>query len=82
LVSRTILLDSGPLGLITNPRASPTTAACGRWLVSVGALIRSWADMQDGGEQRETIACLVEGLDSERLSARKLFPEELKGRSW
>ena len=49
---------------------------------AVGALIRSWADMQDGGEQRETIACLVEGLDSERLSARKLFPEELKGRSW
>lgn len=33
-MSRTILLDSGPLGLITNPRASPTTAACGRWLVS------------------------------------------------
>ena len=46
------------------------------------ALIRSWADVQDGGEQRETVDCLVEGLDSERLSARKLFPEELKGRTW
>ena len=49
---------------------------------ALGALIRSWADRQDGGEQRETIDCLVDGLDRERQSARKLFPEELKGRSW
>ena len=49
---------------------------------SVHALIRSWADMDDGGEQRKTIDCLVEGLDRERLSVRKLFPEELKDRSW
>ena len=33
-MSRTILLDSGPLGLITNPRASKEAAACGQWLVS------------------------------------------------
>ena len=32
-MSRTILLDSGPLGLITNPSASPPAAACGRWVV-------------------------------------------------
>ena len=32
-MSRTILLDSGPLGLITNPRASPQAVACGRWVV-------------------------------------------------
>ena len=32
-MSRTILLDSGPLGLITNPRASKEAAACGQWLV-------------------------------------------------
>lgn len=49
---------------------------------AVGALIRSWADMQDGGEQRETINHLVEGLDRERLSVRKRFPEEFEGRSW
>ena len=36
-MSRTILLDSGPLGLITNPRASPQAAACGRWLVNAAA---------------------------------------------
>lgn len=49
---------------------------------AVGALIRSWTNMDDRGEQRETIGCLVEGLDKERLSVRKVFPEELKGRSW
>lgn len=49
---------------------------------AVAALIDSWAAIRDGGEQRETIDCLVEGLDRERLSVRKLFPEELKGRSW
>ena len=35
-----------------------------------------------GARERETIDCLVDGLDLDRLSARKLFPEELKGRSW
>ena len=41
-MSRTILLDSGPLGLITNPRASPPAAACGQWVVnaiSAGAAV-------------------------------------------
>ena len=33
-MTRTILLDSGPLGLVTNPRASPPAAACGRWVVN------------------------------------------------
>ena len=32
-MSRTILLDSGPLGLVTNPGASPLAAACARWVV-------------------------------------------------
>ena len=49
---------------------------------ALGALIRSWAERQDDGEQRETIDCLVDGLDRERHSARKLFPEALRGRSW
>ena len=49
---------------------------------ALDALIRSWTDNQDDGEQRETVDCLVDGLDRERLSARKLFPEEFKGRSW
>lgn len=31
-MSRTILLDSGPLGLVTNPRISDQTEACAQWL--------------------------------------------------
>ena len=34
MVIHTILLDSGPLGLITNPRASPPATACGQWVVN------------------------------------------------
>ena len=49
---------------------------------TIGALIDSWAGREDHGEQRETVDLLVEGLDTERLSDRKLFPGELKGKSW
>ena len=49
---------------------------------TIGALIDSWAGQEDHGEQRETVDLLVEGLDTERLSERKLFPGELKGKSW
>ena len=49
---------------------------------AVGTLIRSWSETQDVSEQQATIDCLVAGLNSERRSARKLFPAELKGRSW
>ena len=48
----------------------------------LAALIRSWMDEQSAGEQRETIEHLVRALDESRLSDRKLFPEELKGKSW
>ena len=33
-MTHTILLDSGPLGLITNPRASSTAVECGNWVVN------------------------------------------------
>ena len=32
MVRRAILLDSGPLGLLTNPRHSPSVEACANWL--------------------------------------------------
>jgi predicted nucleic acid-binding protein len=32
LVSRVVLLDSGPLGLVTNPRLSPKSLECAKWL--------------------------------------------------
>jgi predicted nucleic acid-binding protein len=33
-VNRVIILDSGPLGLITNPKQSPESLACAQWLQS------------------------------------------------
>ena len=34
-MSRTIVLDNGPLGLVTNPGGSKEAAACGQWLLNV-----------------------------------------------
>jgi len=31
-VSQVVLLDTGPLGLVTNPRRSPQSVACAQWL--------------------------------------------------
>ena len=36
-MSRTIVLDSGPLGLATNPGGSKEAAACGQWLLNAAA---------------------------------------------
>lgn len=32
MVSRVIVLDSGPIGLVTNPKDSPKRTACNQWL--------------------------------------------------
>jgi predicted nucleic acid-binding protein len=34
-VSRVVLLDAGPIGLLTNPKHSPENDACARWLQSL-----------------------------------------------
>ncbi len=34
-MSRTVLLDAGPLGLVTNPQLSPQSIACAQWLQSL-----------------------------------------------
>lgn len=42
MVSRAVLLDAGPLGLVTNPRRSPISTACAQWLqtlVTAGARV-------------------------------------------
>jgi predicted nucleic acid-binding protein len=31
-VSQVVLLDTGPLGLVTNPKRSPQSVACAQWL--------------------------------------------------
>ena len=48
----------------------------------LGTMIRAWMEEKDAGEQRETIEHLVRALDEDRLSHRKLFPRQLKGKSW
>lgn len=46
------------------------------------SLLQSWIDDEDGKEQQETGQYLINALDDERLSERKLFPSELKGITW
>ena len=45
-------------------------------------LLQSWIDDEDIEEQQETGAYLIQVLDEDRLSDRKLFPLEMKGITW
>jgi hypothetical protein len=45
-------------------------------------LLQSWIDEDDTAEQQETGEYLIQALDEDRLSDRKLFPSELKGVTW
>jgi hypothetical protein len=45
-------------------------------------LLQSWLDDEDDEEQQETGRYLLQSLDEDRLSARKLFPLEMKGITW
>jgi hypothetical protein len=45
-------------------------------------LLQSWIDEDDTAEQQETGDYLIQALDEDRLSDRKLFPSELKGVTW
>ncbi|MFM7885117.1 MAG: hypothetical protein ACKPCM_00125 [Pseudanabaena sp.] len=45
-------------------------------------LLQSWIDDEDINEQKETGQYLINSLDEDRLSDRKLFPVEMKGISW
>lgn len=45
-------------------------------------MLQSWIDDEDEAEQQETGLYLVQVLDEDRLSDRKLFPSEMKGQTW
>ncbi|MBW4468514.1 MAG: hypothetical protein KME07_24065 [Pegethrix bostrychoides GSE-TBD4-15B] len=45
-------------------------------------LLQSWIDDEDLEEQQETGQYLIQALDEDRLSERKLFPPEMKGVTW
>ncbi|HYX23140.1 MAG TPA: nuclease [Thermoanaerobaculia bacterium] len=69
-MSRTIVLDAGPLGLVTNPKISPQSLACAQWLQ---ALVASGArvilpELSDYEVRRELLrAQKLKGI--ERLDA-------------
>ena len=46
------------------------------------ALLQSWIDQGDVVEHQETGEYLIQMLDEDRLSDRKLFPPERKGVTW
>ena len=48
------------------------------------ALLQSWIDADEAevAEQKATGDFLIQALDADRLSDRKLFPPELKGVTW
>ncbi|MEM6590476.1 MAG: hypothetical protein AAF651_01290 [Cyanobacteria bacterium P01_C01_bin.73] len=45
-------------------------------------MLQSWIEDEDVEEQQETGEYLVQVLDEDRLSKRKLFPLEMKGIAW
>jgi len=69
-VKRTILLDAGPLGLITNPKLSPQSLECAQWLqglIASGARV-VLPEISDYEVRRELLrAQKLKGL--ERLDA-------------
>ena len=46
------------------------------------ALLDTWEKNGDPEEQRETLEFLIRALDENRPEGYKLFPPELKGKSW
>ena len=44
--------------------------------------LQSWIDDDDTEDQQETGQYLIQKLDEDRLSERKLFPLEMKGITW
>lgn len=45
-------------------------------------MLQSWIEDEDVEDQQETGEYLVQVLDEDRLSDRKLFPLEMKGITW
>ncbi|EDX82927.1 hypothetical protein S7335_105 [Synechococcus sp. PCC 7335] len=44
--------------------------------------LQSWIDDDDLVDQQETGQYLIQSLDEDRLSDRKLFPPDMKGIAW
>lgn len=49
---------------------------------ALSELMGSWIGGEGAAEQRDTMQRLIRALDDNRPSYRKLFPRQLKGKSW
>ncbi len=79
-MSRVIVLDSGPLGMVTNPRSSPMNVSCREWLESLLAAQTSVviAEIVDYEVRRELLrAGKTEGLRRLDLLGSELWYEPL-----
>ena len=45
-------------------------------------MLQSWVEDEDVEEQQDTGQYLIQALDEDRLSERKLFPLEMQGITW
>jgi hypothetical protein len=45
-------------------------------------MLQSWIEEEDIEDQRDTGEYLIQALDEDRLSERKLFPPEMKDTTW
>jgi len=69
-VSRTILLDAGPLDLVTNPKFSPQSLACAQWLQGLMASgVRVVVPEISDYEVRRELLRAQKGAGIERLDA-------------
>lgn len=69
-MSRTILLDAGPLGLVTNPKFSPQSLACAQWLQGLMASgVRVVVPEISDYEVRRELLRAQKGAGIERLDA-------------
>ena len=72
-----LYLANSKLAEMVGEDKSPADQADG-----LAALFQSWKTEDDAGEQRETLEYLIRAMDEDRPPDRKLFPQELKGKTW
>ena len=72
-----LYLANAVLAEMAGESKSPARQADG-----LAALLHSWKTEDDAAEQRETLEYLIRAMDEDRPPDRKLFPQELKGKTW
>ena len=79
---KTLKIKQNPQQVYWKPVIAPEIGTSDEQEDGLVQLIQSWIDEGDTDEQQETLEYLIHALDEDRLSNRKLFPKELKGKSW